>query len=121
MSDGKLLPGVGFRIRNEDGEIVAEGHTDDNGEAKFTLRVGKYTYQEFAALEGYELDDAEYPFEIKENGEIVKAVMTNEKSWIPQTGDESNLCIWVALAAAAMLGLLATGAVCRKKGGKRAC
>ena len=121
VSDGKLLPGVGFRIRNEDGEIVAEGYTDENGEARFTLRVGKYTYQEFAALEGYELDDAEYPFEIKENGEIVKAVMTNEKSWIPQTGDESNLGIWVALAAAAMLGLVATGAVCRKKGGKRAC
>lgn len=121
VSDGKLLPGVGFRIRNEDGEIVAEGYTDDNGEAKFTLRVGKYTYQEFAALEDYELDDAEYPFEIKENGEIVKAVMTNKKSWIPQTGDESNLGIWVALAAAAMLGLIATGAVCRKKGGKRAC
>ena len=121
MSDGKLLPGVGFRIRNEDGEVVAEGYTDDNGEAKFTLRVGKYTYQEFAALEGYELDDAEYPFEIKENGEIVKAVMTNEKSWIPQTGDESHLVLWIALAAAAMLGLIATGAVCRKKGGKRAC
>ena len=121
VSDCKLLPGVGFRIRNEDGEIVVEGYTDDNGEAKFTLRVGKYTYQEFAALEGYELDDAEYPFEIKENGEIVKAVMTNEKSWIPQTGDESNLGIWIALATAAMLGLVATGAVCRKKGGKRAC
>ena len=121
VSDGKLLSGVGFRIRNEDGEIVAEGYTDDNGEAKFTLRVGKYTYQEFSALEGYELDDAEYPFEIKENGEIVKAVMTNEKSWIPQTGDESHLGLWIALAAAAMLGLVATGAVCRKKGGKRAC
>ena len=121
VSDGKLLPGVGFRIRNEDGEVVAEGYTDENGEARFTLRVGKYTYQEFSALEGYELDDAEYPFEIKENGEIVKAFMTNEKSWIPQTGDESNLGIWVALATAAMLGLVATGAVCRKKGGKRAC
>ena len=121
VSDGKLLPGVGFRIRNEDGEIVAEGHTDANGEAKFTLRVGKYTYQEFSALEGYELDDAEYPFEIKENGEIVKAVMTNEKSWIPQTGDESHLGLWLFLAAAAMLGLVATGAVFRKKGGKRAC
>lgn len=121
VSDGKLLPGVGFRIRNEDGEIVAEGCTDENGEARFTLRVGKYTYQEFSALEGYELDDAEYPFEIKENGEIVKAVMTNEKSWIPQTGDESHLSLWIALATAAMLGLVATGAVCRKKGGKRAC
>ena len=47
--------------------------------------------------------------------------MTNEKSWIPQTGDESNLGLWIALATAAMLGLVATGAVCRKKGGKRAC
>lgn len=92
ISDGKVLANVGFRIRNEAGEIVAEGYTDENGIAKFTLRYGKYTYEEFAALDGYIPDTKAYPFEIKEDGEIVKAAMTNEKiPEVPQTGDESNI------------------------------
>ena len=37
ISDGKVLANVGFRIRNEAGEIVAEGYTDENGIAKFTF------------------------------------------------------------------------------------
>ena len=109
ISTGKLLANVGFRIRNEAGEVVAEGYTDENGIAKFTLRQGKYTYQEFAPLEGYILDETEYPFEIKENGEIVKAVMTNEPTPdIPQTGDDSNIGFWIGLAAIALGGLIAT-------------
>ena len=109
VSIGKLLANVGFRIRNEAGEVVAEGYTDENGIAKFTLRQGKYTYQEFAPLEGYILDETEYPFEIKENGEIVKAVMTNEPTPdIPQTGDDSNIGFWIGLAAIALGGLIAT-------------
>ena len=109
VSTGKLLANVGFRIRNEAGEVVAEGYTDENGIAKFTLRQGKYTYQEFAPLEGYILDETEYPFEIKENGEIVKAVMTNEPTPdIPQTGDDSNIGFWIGLAAIALGGLIAT-------------
>jgi len=100
ISDGKVLANVGFRIRNEAGEIVAEGYTDENGIAKFTLRYGKYTYEEFAALDGYIPDTKAYPFEIKEDGEIVKAAMTNEKiPEVPQTGDESNIGFWIGLAA----------------------
>ncbi|MBQ3187739.1 MAG: carboxypeptidase regulatory-like domain-containing protein, partial [Alistipes sp.] len=96
ISDGKVLANVGFRIRNEAGDIVAEGYTDENGVAKFTLRYGKYTYEEFAALDGYIPDTEKYPFEIKEDGEIVKAAMTNEKiPEVPQTGDESNIGFWI--------------------------
>ena len=108
VSNGKLLANVGFRIRNEAGEVVAEGCTDENGIAKFKLRLGKYTYQEFGALEGYILDETEYPFEIKENGEIVKAVMTNTPvPDIPQTGDESNMGFWIGLGAIALGCLVA--------------
>ena len=108
VSNGKLLANVGFRIRNEAGEVVAEGCTDENGIAKFKLRMGKYTYQEFGALEGYILDETEYPFEIKENGEIVKAVMTNTPvPDIPQTGDESNMGFWIGLGAIALGCLVA--------------
>ena len=116
ISDGKALANVGFRIRNEAGEIVAEGYTDENGIAKFTLRYGKYTYEEFAALDGYIPDTKAYPFEIKEDGEIVKAAMTNEKiPEVPQTGDESNIGFWIGLAAVALGGVIATAIVLIKK------
>ena len=109
ISDGKLLPGVGFRIRNEQGEIVAEGYTDQNGIAEFTLRYGKYTYQEFDPLDNYQPDETEYPFEIRENGEIVKAEMTNERiptPEVPQTGDNTNLGFWIGLGAVALGALV---------------
>lgn len=112
ISDGKLLPDVGFRIKNDKGEIVAEGYTDENGIAKFTLRYGKYTYQEFDPLNGYQPDDMEYPFEITEDGQIIKAEMTNERipvPEVPQTGDNSNLGFWIGLGAIALGGLVACG------------
>ena len=43
------------------------------------LPYGKYTYQEITAPDGYVLDDTEYTFEIKENGEIIKVSVTNKK------------------------------------------
>lgn len=80
VSDGKVIPDCGFRIWKDDKKtIVIEGKTDKNGIAEFELGYGKYYYQEFDAPEGYVLDNKLYPFEIKENGEIVKAHMTNEK------------------------------------------
>ena len=116
ISDGKILANVGFRIRNEAGKIVSEGYTDENGIAKFTLRYGKYTYEEFAALDGYIPDTKAYPFEIKEDGEIVKATMTNERiPEVPQTGDESNIGFWIGLAAVALGGVIATAIVLIKK------
>lgn len=109
ISDGRPLPNVGFRIRNAQGEIVAEGYTDKQGIAKFTLRYGKYTYQEFESLDGYQLDDKEYPFEIKENGEIVKASMTNQKipdTPSPQTGDNTPFGLWLTVAGVSGASLI---------------
>ena len=111
IADGKPLAGVGFRIKNADGNTVIEGYTDENGIAKFTLRYGKYTYSEFDPLEGYVANTDEYPFEITEDGQISKASLTNEKipvPEIPQTGDNSNLGFWIGLGAIALGGLIAT-------------
>ena len=75
---------MGFRIWDSDGNIVAEGRTDENGVAKFDeLRIGDYFYQEFDAPKGYEIDESKFPFSIKEDGEIVKCVMTNR----PKVGE----------------------------------
>jgi LPXTG-motif cell wall-anchored protein len=114
VSDGKLIPNCGIRIRDEYGNTVIEGRTDENGEVRFTLRAGKYTYSEFDC-EGYKIDTAEYPFEITEDGQIIKAVMTNEKlpkPDIPKTGDNSNPTLYLAImgvSAAALIGLTVGG------------
>lgn len=111
IADGKPLAGVGFRIKDADGNTVIEGYTDENGIAKFTLRYGKYTYSEFDPLEGYVANTDEYPFEITEDGQTIKANVTNEKipvPDIPQTGDNSNLGFWIGLGAIALGGLIAT-------------
>ena len=93
-------------------------YTDENGIAKFTLRYGKYTYSEFDPLDGYVANTDEYPFEITEDGQIVKASVTNEKipvPDIPQTGDNSNLGFWIGLGAIALGGLIATAVIAIKR------
>lgn len=79
VANGKALPNAGFRIYDEEGNVVAEGKTGKNGVAVFKLTYGKYSYQEYDAPEGYQIDDSLFPFEIKKDGEIVKAEMTNQK------------------------------------------
>src|SRR5699024_3162931 len=72
------LPNTTFQIKDEDGNVVVEGKTNGNGIATFEeLPYGKYTYQEIAAPEGYVIDKNPYPFEIKEDGEVIKAEMEN--------------------------------------------
>lgn len=96
VATGKVLSNAGFRIKDaETGEIVAEGYTDENGIARFELRYGKYTYQEFDAPNGYQIDEKEYDFEIKKDGEIVKAKMENTAIPTPVTGYDSPLYLYV--------------------------
>ncbi|MEE0992506.1 MAG: SpaA isopeptide-forming pilin-related protein [Bacteroidales bacterium] len=79
VATGKPLPNAQFIVRDSDGNTIAEGYTDENGVARFDgLRAGKYTYQELNAPDGYKVDEREFPFEIVEDGEVIKAEMTNE-------------------------------------------
>ena len=109
VSTGELLPNAGFRIKDESGNIIVEGYTDEKGAAKFTLGYGKYTYEEFDAPDGYIIDTTPYEFEIKENGQIIKAEMTNKKQPEPdkpQTGDSTNIGFFIGLGAVAIGGLV---------------
>ena len=112
VSTGKPLPNAGFRIRDAEGNIVVEGYTDEYGIARFTLGYGEYTYEEFAAPEGYLLDTTPHAFAITEDGQLIKAEMTNERiptPEIPQTGDGSSLTLWLGLGGIALGGLAACG------------
>ena len=112
VSTGKPLPNAGFRIKDAEGNTVVEGYTDEHGIARFTLGYGEYTYEEFSAPEGYLLDTTPHAFAITVEGQIIKAEMTNERiptPEIPQTGDSSNLTLWLGLGGIALGGLAACG------------
>ncbi len=118
VSSGKLLPDTGFRIRDEKGNIVVEGYTDENGVATFELRSGKYTYEEFDAPDRYVIDTTPHSFEITEDGQIIKAEMTNQKEATPdqpQTGEESNMSLFVGLGAIALGAIVAVCIIKFKK------
>lgn len=77
---------------------MIEGRTDSDGKFTFeNLPKGTYYFQEFDAPEGYQLDETPIAFEIKEDGEIVKCNMTNQKTEssakLPQTGETSTLLL----------------------------
>ena len=113
VSSGKPLPNAGFRIKDADGNVMIEGYTDEHGIARFTLSYGEYTYEEFSAPEGYLLDTTPHAFSISEDGQIVKAEMTNERipeeSETPKTGDGNSPTLWLGLGGIALGGLAACG------------
>ena len=115
------IKGCGILIKDENGNIVAEGYTDGNGKILFDgLRYGKYTYQEFSAPEGYILDETEHAFEIKENSVIIKAEMTNQKKpepENPQTSDKKTLFMWSAIAFLSIINVVLI-VVCKKQSKK---
>ncbi|NKW95913.1 VaFE repeat-containing surface-anchored protein [Bacillus toyonensis] len=74
------LPNAEFTIFNEEGKEVVKGKTNADGIAKFEkLPFGKYTYRETLAPKGYVLNEETFSFEIKENGQIIKHIVKDEK------------------------------------------
>ena len=107
ISTGKPLPNTGIEILDKDGNVIFQGRTDENGVVKFKLPYGEYFYREFDAPEGYQLDETAYPFSITEDGEIVQAVMTNERiPEAPPTGDVRRHAVAVLLTATSGASLL---------------
>ena len=107
ISTGKPLPNTGIEILDKDGNVILQGRTDENGVVKFKLPYGEYFYREFDAPEGYQMDETAYPFSITEDGEIVQAVMTNERiPEVPPTGDVRRHAVAVLLTATSGVSLL---------------
>ena len=80
-----LTTGIGIKdtkieIYTEDDKLIYTGITDYNGKITIeNLFTGKFYILETEASTGYKLSNEKVYFEILENGEIVKANMTNEK------------------------------------------
>ena len=108
------LAGATFCVKDENGQVVAEGKTGTDGVIVFEdLPFGSYTYQEVYAPEGYKLDDTEHKFEIGAKMPTVEVTAENEKipttpsKDVPKTGD-TRPSPWL-IGGAALLMLACAG------------
>ena len=104
---GDPLPDTKIEIFTENGVKVFEGRTDENGKIIITdLPVGKYFILESDAPDEYILNEEKLWFSITENGEIVKADMTNEKIVeVPNTLQEKDILIEIISATLLLSGI----------------
>ena len=80
LTSGKEIPNVELEIYTINDELIYKGLTNENGKITIdNLFVGKFYIVETIPATGYRLSDEIIYFEILENGNIIKASMTNEK------------------------------------------
>lgn len=92
LSTGNPIEGALIEIFTENDELIYSGRTDKYGKIYVKgLESGrKYKFKESEAPEGYILNDKIHEFEIKENGEIVKDTLSNEKIVIDVPNTSAN-------------------------------
>ena len=113
-SDGKV-EGFTFRVTGVNG-YDSTFTTDKNGEISVDgLRIGEYTVSEVSdnVSAGYILP-ADKKVTVKV-GETVEIEMHNELRDTPKTGDDRKTGLWVALAGASALGIVATVVASKRK------
>ena len=112
--DGKV-EGFTFRITGVNG-YDSTFTTDKNGEISVDgLRIGEYTVSEVSdnVSAGY-IFPADKKVTVKV-GETVEIEMHNELRDTPKTGDDRKTGLWVALAGASALGIVATVVASKRK------
>ena len=113
-SDGKV-EGFTFRVTGVNG-YDSTFTTDKNGEISVEgLRIGEYTVSEVSdnVSAGYILP-ADKKVTVKV-GETVEIEMHNKLRDTPKTGDDRKTSLWVALAGASALGIVATVVASKRK------
>ena len=113
-SDGKV-EGFTFRVTGVNG-YDSTFTTDKNGEISVEgLRIGEYTVSEVSdnVSAGYILP-ADKKVTVKV-GETVEIEMHNKLRDTPKTGDDRKTSLWVAVAGASALGIVATVVASKRK------
>lgn len=79
LVNGDVIPNTTLEIYTENDELIFTGKTDKEGKIVIdNLKIGKYYIVEKEASTGYVITDEKVFFELKANGEIVKAEMKNK-------------------------------------------
>ena len=101
----QALPGCEVVIKNENGEVVFKGKTDENGKIKTMLRYGKYILEETIAPKGYVKATKTLEINVTENGAEIQQVLYNDKiQLMPKTNLYSSGMIFSTLLLVSGLG-----------------
>lgn len=108
-STDKALPNTVIEIYTEDDVLMGTYTTDDKGMViikDLPLSNGKkyYILEKQTSDSSYLLNEEKMYFEINENGEVIKATMTNEKVEMPKTFN-TDLTSSIIIISTAVLGL----------------
>lgn len=80
FSESMTLPNTTIEIYSEDDILIFSGKTDENGKIVIDkLPIGKFYILEKEAPQGYKINEEKMWFEIKIDGEIIKATMKDEQ------------------------------------------
>lgn len=107
LSTSNPIPNTKIEIYNANtDELIYSGLTDENGKIIINnLEYGRYYIKEVeTASPDYILNIEKMYFEIRENGKVVKATMTNEKVEMPKTFN-TDLTSSIIIISTAVLGL----------------
>lgn len=78
--DENPLEKVKYNIINDEGEIIQEIYTNDEGLAGVTdLPLGTYRYEQKEVPEGYELDSGVYEFKLETDEQVLRIDITTNK------------------------------------------
>ncbi|MBE6152740.1 MAG: hypothetical protein E7166_00740 [Firmicutes bacterium] len=106
ISTGEIVPNALIEIYTINDELIFKGYTDENGNIVLKdLPIGKYKFYESEAPNGYILNDAVHYFEIKENGEVVKSTITNQKVIVPKTSIADSKVLNIIGIVSIILGI----------------
>jgi LPXTG-motif cell wall-anchored protein len=79
LVNGEVIPNTTIEVYTENNELIFTGTTDEDGKVIIdNLKVGKYYILEKEPATGYLITDEKVMFEIKDDGEIVKAEMKDK-------------------------------------------
>ena len=107
LATGEVIPNTKIEIYTDKDELVFTGVTDENGKVTITdLFPGTFYIKETEAATGYQISDEKVYFEITDDGEIVKANMTNELIVeVPNTLTSESKVLPIAGISLMLLGL----------------